>query len=129
MGDQVLIVSADAKLKGLVTPLLEGLGFEPKAFATIVEAAKAFAAGITPALIILDRDQPQGQSAYVFLRQLKADGVQTPVVVVASGASAEDLLAGFRLGAVEVLRKPTRAGVIRAMLTRVMPPADAPEES
>ena len=120
---RVLIASGDPGLKGLLLPMLEGAGYEVVVAPSVVEAARSLEED--PAvLIVVDRDQPDGQSAFVFLRQLGASGSQVPVVLVCGGASPEDLLAGYRLGAAEVVRKPTRAGVIRALLTRLLPRAE-----
>ena len=119
MAGRVVIASSDPGLKGLLGPLLEAAGYQPVFAASVEEAAKQLGES-PPELIVLDRDQPQGQSALVFLRRLLADGMQAPIVIASAGASVEDLLAGFRLGAVEVIRKPPRPGVVKAVLSRVL---------
>lgn len=119
MPGRVLIATADPRLKGLLVPLLEGAGFEPVVAPSLVDAVKKLEEG-APTLIVLDKEQPQGQSAFVFLRTMAAKGDETPVVFAVSGTSPEDLLACFRLGAAEVIRKPARAGAVKAVLSRVL---------
>ncbi len=119
MNERVLIMSADAKLKGVLVPMLESAGVEPVPVPSVAEGAKRLEEDF--ALMVLDRDQPEGQSAFVFLRQLGSLGKAVPVLLVCGTASPEDLVAGFRLGAAEVIRKPVRQGVIGAALTRLLP--------
>jgi DNA-binding response OmpR family regulator len=120
MTERVLIVSGDSKLKGVLVPMLESAQVEPVPVPSVAEAARRLDDGELK-LIVLDREQPEGQSAFVFLRQLGSGGSTVPVLLVCGTASPEDLVAGFRLGAAEVIRKPVRAGVIGAALTRLLP--------
>ncbi len=123
MTERVLIVTGDAKVKGVLVPMLESAQVEPVVAPSVAEAAKKIDADLK--LIVLDREQPEGQSAFVFLRQLGSEGSTVPVLLLCGTASPEDLLAGFRLGAAEVVRKPVRPGVIGAALTRLLPEEQA----
>lgn len=124
MSERALVITGDPAVKALLVPVLEGLGLEPSLSASVTLAASSLDEG-SFSLIVLDREQPEGQSAFVFLRQLKSQGVEAPVLLISTNASPEDLLAGFRLGAAEVVRKPVRAGLIGAALSRLLPATES----
>ncbi len=120
MSERALIVTGDPALKGLLVPIFEGVGLEPVVVASVALAAEHAGAGGF-ALLVLDREQPEGQSAFVFLRRIKSQDPSPPVLMVCGNAAPDDLVAAFRLGAGEVLRKPLRAGMVGAALTRILP--------
>jgi two-component system alkaline phosphatase synthesis response regulator PhoP len=78
-----------------------------------------------PDLIVLDLMLP-GADGYRVLRQMRADGVSTPVLILTAKTEEADKVRGFRYGADDYVTKPF--GVlellarIEALLRRAQPP-------
>jgi two-component system alkaline phosphatase synthesis response regulator PhoP len=68
-------------------------------------AGLAAARGRRPDLIVLDLMLP-GLNGYRVLRQLRDDGVDTPVLILTAKGEEADKVLGFRLGADDYVTKP-----------------------
>ena len=104
MSPRILLVEDNADLAFGLRNNLEIEGFD-------VEIAADGAAGLerarrTPAdLIVLDLMLP-GVDGYRVLRQLRADGVWVPVLILTARGEEADKVLGFRLGADDYVTKP-----------------------
>ena len=84
-----------------------------------------------PDLIILDLMLPK-MSGYEICRKTRADGVQTPILMLTARGEEADRVLGLDLGADDYVAKPFSVrellARIRAILRRVQPPATLPDE-
>ena len=119
---RVVAVSSDPILLDLVRETLAELAL---GFVEVPSCAELEAPLCAPstAFLLLDSEQAKGISAFVCLRSLRASGRSVPVLGVVASGGVEDLVAMFRLGANDVLRKPIRASELRAVLERLLPRA------
>ncbi len=102
---RLLIVEDDPQISAGLQLYLEAQGFT-------VEVAADGQKGLEDAsalpgfdLVVLDAKLP-GKSGFDVLRELRAKGVSTPVLMLTGMGGAEDRLRGFELGADDYLTKP-----------------------
>jgi DNA-binding response OmpR family regulator len=100
----VLVVEDDAAIREGVADALRSEGYR------VLEApdgVKGLALGLTedPDLIVLDLMLP-GMQGFDVLRRLRADAVETPVLVLTAKGLERDKVEGFALGADDYLVKP-----------------------
>lgn len=80
-------------------------------------------------LILLDIMLPN-KSGFDVLKEARAMGIRTPIVMLTAKAGQEDILEGFEQGADDYVPKPFSADVlqarIKAILSRSMPPSERP---
>lgn len=130
---RVLVVEDNDDLAFAVTTALESEGFE-------VDVARNGPDGVTRArdghadLIILDLMLP-GFDGYRVIRTLRADGIETPILVLTARGEEADKVKGLRLGADDYVTKPFGAmellARVEALLRRakrsVATPAQTPQ--
>jgi len=79
-------------------------------------------------LVILDLMLPE-RGGYEVLRQLRMEGVRTPVLILTARSQESDVVMGFDLGADDYVTKPFSTlelvARVRALLRRVPPGAEA----
>lgn len=100
----VLIVEDNASLAFALRRSLEAAGFR----ATVVsegDAALAAARASPPELIVLDLMLP-GRDGFEVLREIRAEGLEVPVLILSARGEEIDKLQGFRLGADDYVVKP-----------------------
>jgi DNA-binding response OmpR family regulator len=104
--DRVLLVDDNLDNLQVLYQALEDEGYELLVAQSGAEAL-ATARRTTPALILLDINMPE-MDGYETCRQLKADPVTAPAVVVFLSAkrALDDKLTGFDCGAVDYIEKP-----------------------
>lgn len=118
---RLLLIEDNDDLAFGVRAVLEFEGYE-------VEVAADGAAGLararefSPDLIILDLMLPE-MGGYDVLRELRADGFLTPVLILTARSQESDVLMGFNLGADDYVTKPFStselAARVHALLRRV----------
>jgi DNA-binding response OmpR family regulator len=132
-GGKILVVEDEADQQAMLSAHLAAAGYVPIPVVSgnaVLETARAE----RPALILLDIALP-GLDGYSVCRQLKADpGLGgTPVILMATGATVDDRLAGLSLGADEFLIKPLDLGEllirITLLLKRALPRDNAPRDA
>ncbi len=112
----ILIVEDDASLRLALADNLEEEGYRVAATASGVEARKRLLD--EPAatdLVILDIMLPD-LDGYALTRELRAGGVDVPILMLTARTLEDDLVAGFEAGADDFLTKPYR---LRELLARV----------
>jgi DNA-binding response OmpR family regulator len=103
-GPQLLIVEDEAQLARSIARGLTEEGFTVLTAGSAEEAERMVAAGALEA-IVLDRRLP-GKDGLTFLRELRANGNQTPVLVLTARGALEDRVGGLDSGADDYLVKP-----------------------
>ena len=94
----------DAELGSYVRRSLSAEGYEIDLYATGEEALTAALSGGYE-LISLDRMRP-GRDGLSILKELRAKGIATPVILLTAMGSVEDRVEGLRAGADDYLVKP-----------------------
>jgi DNA-binding response OmpR family regulator len=124
---RILVVEDNADLAFAVTTALESEGFDVVVAATGpdgVEAARQRDAD----LIILDLMLP-GFDGFRVIRTLRAEGIETPILVLTARGEEADKVKGLRLGADDYVTKPFGAlellARVEALLRRWRRPAPA----
>lgn len=118
---RLLLIEDNDDLAFGVRTVLEFEGYE-------VEVAADGAAGLAkareldPDLIILDLMLPK-MGGYDVLRELRGDGLRTPVLILTARSQESDVLMGFNLGADDYVTKPFStselAARVHALLRRI----------
>ena len=103
-GPQLLIVEDEAQLARNIARGLTEEGFTVLTAGSAEEAERVVAGGTFEA-IVLDRRLP-GKDGLTFLRELRANGNQTPVLVLTARGALEDRVGGLDSGADDYLVKP-----------------------
>ncbi|HUE64128.1 MAG TPA: response regulator [Rhizomicrobium sp.] len=112
----VFVVEDDQEVRISTRTLLEASGYSVREFASgedVIAAGDAAAAGC----IVLDQDL-SGISGLELIRQLRADGVQTPAIMV-SGNGRKLVAAATNAGIDAVLHKPISAAALEQWLEQI----------
>ncbi|MFF8494500.1 response regulator transcription factor [Streptomyces albidoflavus] len=124
-GHKVLVVEDDPSIRTLLTSALSAAGYTVTSAATGQEAM--FQAGSRPPdLIVLDVMLPD-TDGYRITRELRAQGVYTPVLFLTARTEVEDRIIGLSSGGDDYVTKPFHVQEvllrIRAILRRTGLPA------
>lgn len=101
---RILIVEDEARLASFMQ---RGLSAEGHRCEVVADAASGMRAGASPDfdLILLDRMLPGGDGLQI-CRQLREQGVQTPILMLTALAEVDERVDGLRAGADDYLGKP-----------------------
>src|SRR6188474_1031988 len=106
-GDRILLIEHDPKISDLIArQTLIPVGYYVDVVSDSSAAIKQ-ALLTPPDLIVADLNLP-GLSAKDMLVAFAAQGITTPVLVVASHGQEQDIIQAFRLGAADYLFWPAR---------------------
>jgi two-component system response regulator FixJ len=112
----VFVVEDDDEVRISTRTLLEALGYAVREFASgeeLIASGDAATAGC----IVLDYNLP-GMSGLEMIRQLRAQKVQTPAILV-SGNGRQLVQAAAKAGIAAVLRKPLSAEALEQWLEEI----------
>ena len=112
----VFVVEDDEEVRVSTRALLEASGYGVREFASaedVIACGDVTAAGC----IVLDQTLP-GISGLDLIRRLRADGIQTPAIMV-SGNGKQLLQAAAKAGVAAVLRKPLSAEALEEWLKEI----------
>lgn len=116
---RILIIETDPKISDfLVHQVLQPSGYLVEV-APSAAAAFSFIEQFQPHLILSNLSMP-GLSAKDLLAALTAQGLEIPLVVLSKEADEGDILAAFRLGAVDFLLMPAREPEILRVVERAL---------
>jgi DNA-binding response OmpR family regulator len=104
MAARVLVVEDDATVSEVISAYLERDGYDCRVAANGVAGEQEWAHW-RPDLVVLDVMLP-GLSGLEVLRHRRADGDQTPVVMLSARGEEEDRVVGLEFGADDYLVKP-----------------------
>ncbi|MBV9303364.1 MAG: sigma-54-dependent Fis family transcriptional regulator [Acidobacteriaceae bacterium] len=113
---RILVVEDEDKLRRVIDLHLESAGFEADGAASAEQAMPR--AGLAD-LIITDLRLP-GMSGIEFIQQLKARGIEAPVIVVTAHGSVEAAVEAMKLGAADFLQKPFSLDHLTTVVQKVM---------
>lgn len=117
--DRILLVENDPEISDLIArQALKSVGFQVDVVADSSTAIKQ-ALETPPDLIIADLNLP-GLSAKDLLVALSSQGVNTPLLVIASKGQEQDIIQAFRLGAADYLLWPARDAEVVSVVERVL---------
>ena len=118
-GDRILLVENDPEISDIVArQTLRAVGYQ----VDVVEDSSAAIKSLLetpPDLIIVDLNIP-GLSAKDMLVALNAQGVTTPLLVIAGKGQEQDVIQAFRLGAADYLMWPARDAEVVSVVERVL---------
>jgi DNA-binding response OmpR family regulator len=124
MNESILIIEDDAKLRSGLTDNLIFEGYQVSGTWNAMLGAKLWHE-MKPALVILDLILP-GKNGFRLLREMRALGMKTPVLILSARGEEWDKVKGFRLGCDDYMVKPFSIMEllerIRALLRRTSPP-------
>ncbi|MBE2186062.1 MAG: response regulator transcription factor [Rhodothermales bacterium] len=104
-GARLLIVEDDPQLSTGLQLYLESFGYDVTVVNDGAEGLEEASALPGYDLVVLDAKLP-GKSGFDILREMRARGAATPVLMLTGMGSAEDRIRGFELGADDYLTKP-----------------------
>ncbi len=120
---RILVVEDDTGIRTLLGATVRMAGYDVRAAADAGQARAALTE-FRPDLLVLDVMLP-GTDGFAFTRQLRADGITTPVLFLTAHARIEDRVTGLRAGGDDYLVKPFNVEElllrIRAIVDRVRP--------
>src|SRR5690349_7816865 len=118
-GDHILLVENDPEISDLIArQALTSVGYFVDVVADSTAAIKQ-ALLTPPDLIIADLNLP-GLSAKDLLVALAAQGVNTPLLVIANKGQEQEIIQAFRLGAADYLLWPARDAEVLSVVERVL---------
>ena len=101
---EILLVEDDPVLgRGLVVNL-EAEGYKVHWFKDLKTANDA-RSSITPALMILDLNLPDGNGLSL-LKTIRTEGLKTPVIILTAQTDEDSVVEGLQSGANDYVRKP-----------------------
>lgn len=118
-GEQILIVESDPDIADLIgRQSLQPLGYQVTVVGDAGSAIK-FAIQNLPSLILANLNFP-GLSGKDMLAALSAQGVKSPVIVIADKGQEADAIHAFRLGAADVMFWPLRDAEVVSIVERAL---------
>src|SRR5690349_16760765 len=118
-GDRILLIENDPKITDLIAhQTLIPVGYYVD---IVMDSGAAIKQALLtpPDLIIADLNLP-GLSAKDMLVAFAAQGINTPVLVVASTGQEQDIIQAFRLGAADYLLWPARDAEVLSAVERLL---------
>lgn len=118
-GDRILLVEDDPKISDLIArQTLIPVGYSVE---VVIDATSAIKQALLtpPDLIIADLNLP-GLSTKDLLVALAAQGVNTPLMVIANKGQEQEIIQAFRLGAADYLLWPARDAEVLSAVERVL---------
>ena len=118
MKPRILIVEDESSLASMLADRLQAEGFET-AVASDGHSGIRSASSESFDLIVLDVMLP-GCDGFEVCRQLRHDGVRTPVLMLTARGDVADRIAGLKTGADDYLPKPFDAGELLARMEALL---------
>jgi FixJ family two-component response regulator len=112
----VCVVDADREVRDHVRALLGSLGADARGYATACEFLATLSTAV-PVCVVADAHLPD-LSGLALLRELRARGLQIPIILLATDADIPVAVTAMRAGAVDFIEKPY---IDRALVTQVAP--------
>ncbi|NQT34888.1 response regulator transcription factor [bacterium] len=129
MNETILIIEDDQELRSGLRDNLEFEGYQVEDAWNFTDAAEKWRT-VKPSLVILDLMLP-GRSGYQLLKEMRASGLETPVIILSARGELWDKVKGFRLGCDDYVVKPFSIiellARIKALLRRSIPPEEPTE--
>ena len=118
-GDRILLVENNPEISDIIArQALRSVGYQVDVVEDSSSAIKS-SLETPPDLIIVDLNIP-GLSAKDMLVALTAQGVNTPLLVIAGKGQEQDVMQAFRLGAADYLLWPARDAEVVSVVERIL---------
>ena len=118
-GDRILLIEDDPEISDLIArQALVPVGYYVDVVADSSAAIKQ--ALLTPPDLIIADLNLSGLSAKDLLVAFAAQGIHTPVLVIASKGQEQDIIQAFRLGAADYVLWPARDAEVLSAVERVL---------
>lgn len=114
----ILVVDDDLRLRDLLERYLAQQGFQVRSAASAVAMRRELSAHHVD-LIVLDLMLPDADGLDL-CRQLRADGIETPVIMLTAKGDEVDRIVGLEIGADDYLAKPCSPRELVARIRAVM---------
>lgn len=117
--ERILVVESDPVISDLVgRQALQSTGYQ---VLVVGDANSAIPQTLqfSPDVAIVDLDLP-GLSGKDFLAAINAQGINTPVIIIAQKGNESDIIQAFRLGATDYLQWPVRDAEVVSVVERVL---------
>src|ERR1041385_4606005 len=119
VGDRILLVENDPEISDLIArQALRPVGYSVDVAGDSTAAIKQ-ALSTPPDLLIADLNLP-GFSAKGFPVALSAQGVNTPLLMIANKGQEQEIIQAFRLGAADYLLWPARDAEVLSVVERLL---------
>jgi DNA-binding response OmpR family regulator len=118
-GDRILLVENDPEISDLIArQVLSSVGYSVD---VVVDSSTAIKQALLspPDLVIADLNLP-GLSAKDLLVALSSQGMNMPLMVIASKGQEQDIIQAFRLGAADYILWPARDAEVLSAVERVL---------
>jgi len=115
---QVLVIDDEERYRRLYAETLRRAGFAVTCAASAEEATEHVRASL-PAMIVTDVRMP-GMDGITFLKQIKAEHADMPVLLITAYADVRDAVNALKLGAVDYLEKPVDLDELVAAVSDVL---------
>jgi PleD family two-component response regulator len=122
----LLVIGNDDTTRGLLTPSLRSLGYDPVVARNANHVLEQLAR-TRPNAILMDIVS-SATEALSLTRQLKAlpDIAHIPIIIVSGDSRRETLLSSMRAGASDFIAKPFTHEILRAKLGKILRPPAPP---
>ena len=114
----VHLVDDDSSIRGSLTFLMESSGLTPRAYSS-AEELLAVAGDLEPGCIVTDVRMPK-MSGLELIRELKARGIDLPVVVMTGHGDIPMAVEAMKEGVVDFLEKPFEEEALLAAVKRAL---------
>jgi two-component system, OmpR family, response regulator len=115
---RVLVVDDEWSIRDLLSTVLEFAGYEVRTAADGAEAMREVGL-FAPDLIVLDVNMP-GADGFDVCRRIRAQGLNTPVILLTARDDPDDVVTGLGTGADDYLTKPLVLKVVVAHVAAVL---------
>lgn len=122
-GETVFIVDDDEAMRDSLTWLLEGNGYQVRAFASAEQFLAAYDANHVSCLI-LDVRMP-GMSGPELQERMLAENIQLPIVFITGHGDVPMAVSTMKKGAIDFIEKPFDESELRALVERMLQKARA----
>ena len=121
MADTVHVIDDDDAVRGSLAFLLDGAGFEARAYASPLDVLEAVAqkADLGSGCIVTDIRMPQ-MNGLELVGRLRAAGVDLPVIVITGHGDLPLAIEAMRAGVVDFLEKPFDDEALLAAVRRAI---------
>jgi len=120
----ILVVDDDPEIADLVGRLIKAEGYEVSQAADTRAGQRVLNAEAVD-LIVLDLMLP-GKDGLTFCRELRAEGITTPIIMLTAKGDDFDRVLGLEMGADDYLPKPFHGRELLARIKAVLRRSDAP---
>ena len=117
----VLLVDDHDNIRFTFRLALGSEGYDVDTASTVAEAAAKIEERYYD-LLILDL-RPGAESGLELLARARADGIETPALMMTACGTAKDAVSAMKLGAVDFLEKPLDPSIFRAAVAKVLRPS------